>query len=111
MMRIKAFLLLIALACTVGAAIPTFARGRKPLSQLKQLKLDQKMQRRQLKLQEKALKRSFHGRRIPRAERIVAKDRYKRHMRDLRTHQKDELEQMKDQLRLQRAAAKHGLSG
>lgn len=81
------------------------------VSPVKSLKRQQKIERAQLKRQEKIWKKSFHGERIPRAQRLAVEHQYKRNMRDLKTRQKDELEKMKDQQRVWKAQQHHSWSG
>jgi hypothetical protein len=76
------------------------------MSRTKELKTLQKTERRRVKLQEKAWRRSFHGRRIPRAQRLLVKRQYQQYMRNLRIQQREEREQLRDQLRQQKAASK-----
>jgi hypothetical protein len=101
------YVIILALAAILAASLP-IAAG-KTMSRVKELTALQKMARKRLKLQEKAWKRSFHGRRIPRAQWLAAKRQYEGYMRELRTQQKAEKEQLKNQLKLQRAASKSGL--
>jgi hypothetical protein len=99
MKRTKICLLLVMLlAASAPSATP------KTLSRMKELKLLQKSARKRLKLQQKAWKRSFHGRRIPRVERVAAQRQYRIYMRTLRTQQRQEVKQLRQQIRLQKAA-------
>ncbi len=74
-------------------------------SPIKQLKFQQKIERKRLKAQQKIWKKSFHGQPIPRAERIQMKHQYQRNMRDLKEHQKDQIQEMKDQQRIMKERA------
>jgi hypothetical protein len=103
--RMEKWLLWIVVAGIVAAGVP--AAGQRRMSPLKELKVQQKIERKQLKFQRKAWKRSYHGRQIPRAVRLSTKHQYQIEMRDLKTRQKDELERMKDQLRIAKAEQKH----
>jgi hypothetical protein len=76
------------------------------MSRTKELKTLQKMARKRMKLQEKAWKRSFHKRHIPRAQQLLVKRQYQQYLRNLRAQQKVEREQLKDQLRMQKAASR-----
>lgn len=67
---------------------------------LKLVKRQQKTARKQLKIEEKIWKRSFHGRHIPRAERLAEKHQLQREMRDLRVQQKDQTQEIKDRQRV-----------
>lgn len=81
-------------------------RGRvpaHPLSQMQMLHQEQKRERRSLKLQQRAWKRSYRGRRIPRAEKIQMKHQMARDMRNLRQQQRQQLQDAKDHRRLLRA--------
>lgn len=105
MIRFSALLLMAAMVCFASAL------WGQTVSPVKALKRQQKIARRQLKVQEKIWKKSFHGQRIPRAQRLAVEHQYKRNMRDLKTRQKDELERMKDQERLWKAQQRHSWSG
>lgn len=76
---------------------------------LKETKRQQKIQRKQLQLQKKIWKRSFHGQHIPRAEQLQEKHQLQRDMRDLKMQQKDQLQAMKDQQRLMKYRSTHSL--
>lgn len=76
---------------------------------LKETKRQQKIQRKQLHLQEKIWKRSFHGQHIPRAEQLQEKHQLQRSMRNLKMQQKDQLQAMKDQQRLMKYRSTHSL--
>lgn len=76
---------------------------------MKQTKRQQKIERKQLKLQEKIWKRSFHGQHIPRAEQLQEKHQLQRNLRDLKMRQKDQLQAMKDQERLAKYRSAHAL--
>jgi hypothetical protein len=88
------------LAATVSSAVP------RTMSRTKELKTLQKMERKRMKLQEKAWKRSFRRRRIPRSQWALVKRQYQQYIRNLRSQQKEERRQLKDQLSLQKAASK-----
>lgn len=94
-MKYKLPVISIAVVLAASAAAP----ARKPLSPVKELKIEQKAARKRLKLEEKAWKRSFHGRPMPSAERVLTKREYQQYMRNLRIRQKEELKQLKEQLR------------
>lgn len=94
-----------------GLAVTLLASGlgaAKSTSQIKQLKILQKAARKRLKLQERAWKRSFHGRPIPRADQLVARHQYQLYRRNLRSQQRAELKQLKRQLSLGRAVRNAG---
>lgn len=74
---------------------------------LKLVKRQQKMARKQLKIEEKIWKRSFHGRHIPRAERLEEKHQLQREMRDLRVQQKDQTQEIKDRQRVMNYRRNH----
>jgi len=105
MKKTGSFRLFLALAAILATSVPSPAR-RRTMSRTKELNTLQKMERKRVKLQEKAWKRSFHGRPIPRAQRLLVKRQYRQYMRNLRTQQKEERQQLKDQLRMQKAASK-----
>lgn len=93
------------LAYTMSAGL--LAAARRPFSQLALIKRQQKIERRQLSIQEKIWKGSLRGRRIPRAERLAEKHQYQRNMRNLRLRQKNQIQQLEDQRRLQKYMATH----
>lgn len=74
---------------------------------LKLVKRQQKIARKQLKMQEKIWKRSFHGRHIARAERLAEKHQLQRQMQDLRRQQKDQIQEIKDRQRLMNYRRNH----
>lgn len=78
--------------------------------ELKQIKQQQKIQRQRLKAEQKVWKKSFHGRNIPRAERLEEEHQFQRNMRDLRLQQKDRIQQMKDQQRMMKYRQSHPLN-
>lgn len=80
-----------------------------PTQLLKETKKQQKIQRKQLQLQQKIWKRSFRGQHIPRAEQLQEKHQLQRNMRDLKMQQKDQLQAMKDQQRLMKYRSTHSL--
>jgi hypothetical protein len=86
----------------------TSALPRKSMSRTKQLKSLQKMARKRLKLQQKAWKRSFRRRPIPRVERVAAEHQYQIYRRSLRAQQRQELKQLKQQLRLEKTVRRAG---
>jgi hypothetical protein len=90
------------LVSVVAASVTTGAP--KTMSRMKELTTMQKMERKRLKMQERAWSRSFHGRRIPRAERALARGQYRTYMRNLRRQQREQREQLRNQLRLERVA-------
>jgi hypothetical protein len=104
MKTLRAWLAFLAVVTFLAPAVSMAAP--KHFSRMKELKTLQKVARKRLKLQEKAWKRSFHGRHIPRAERVAAERQYKGYMRSLRAQQKVEEQQLKDQLSLQKAASR-----
>lgn len=75
----------------------------RPLTELQMMHQEQKRERRSLKLQQRAWKRSYRGRRIPRAEKIQMKHQMARDMRNLRQQQRQQLQDAKDHRRLLRA--------
>jgi hypothetical protein len=94
----------IALAAILVTSISGF--GRRTMSQTKELKTLQKAARKRMKLEQRSWKRSFHGRRIPPAQRLLVKRQYQQYMRNLRAQQKAERQQLKDQLSMAKAARK-----
>lgn len=100
-------LLTVILGCVLSAGVVVASSG--PASGLKLLKRQQKVARKQLKVQEKMWKKSFHGRRVPRAERLAEKHQFQRNMRTLRQQQKDQIQQIKDQQRLLKYQRSHPL--
>ena len=107
MNKILSYCLLPALL-SIGAATFCSAQSSSALL-LRQTRGQQKIERKQLKLQEKIWKRSFRGEHIPRAERLEAKHQYQRNMRELKLKQRDQLQAMKDQQRLMRYRSTHSL--
>ncbi|MGH9449701.1 MAG: hypothetical protein ACRD11_04085 [Terriglobia bacterium] len=100
-------LLAVILGCALSAGVAAASSG--PASGLKLLKRQQKIARKQLKMQEKIWKKSFHGRRVPRAERLEEKHQFQRNMRSLREQQKDHIQEIKDQQRLLNYQRSHPL--
>lgn len=74
---------------------------------LKMIKRQQKMARKRLKMEQKIWKRSFRGRHIPRAERLVEKHQIQREMRDLRQQQKDQIQEIEDRQRVMNYRRSH----
>lgn len=107
MNKILSYCLLLALL-SIGVATVCNAQSSSAFL-LRQTRRQQKIERKQLKLQEKIWKRSFHGQHIPRAERLEAKHQYQRNMRDLKLKQRDQLQAMKDQQRLMKYRSTHSL--
>ena len=98
-----------AIATLIAAFAGSAAAQASSSALVKQTRRQQKIERKQLKLQEKIWKRSFHGQHIPRAERIEEKHQLQRNMRDLKMRQKDELQAMKDQQRIAKYRSSHPL--
>ena len=105
MRKASLFLLAIVMVCGLSAGALGAARG--PASGLALLKRQQKIARKQLKVQEKIWKRSFHGRHIPRAERLEEQHQFQRNMRNLRQQQKDQIQEIKDRQRLANYRSHH----
>ncbi len=97
----------LAMIVLLTAPAVAFAFPRKPLTVLKALKLQQKMERKQLKRQEKAWKRSVRRDHIPRAERLAAEHRFNRQMAELKLRQKEQVQRQKDHLRVLKSAQRH----
>lgn len=89
------FLMVISMAVTASAA-------QQPKTELQRMKLEHKAERKSLKVQEKAWKQSFRGRPIPRADRIREKHQMQRNMRNMKQRQKDQIQDYKDQRRIQK---------
>ena len=106
MKYVRLCLLLLALVTMVAPGVSIAAPRQ--MSRMKELKTLQKTARKRLKLQEKAWKRSFHGKHISPQQREAATRQYRTYMRVLRTQQKQERERLKEQLRMQKAASKAG---
>lgn len=104
MKTLRGLVALVILATFIAPAVSL--AGPRHMSRMKELRALQKMARKRLKLQEKAWKRSFHGRHIPRPEQLAAERQYKEYMRTLRAQQKVEEQQLKDQLRLQKPVSR-----
>lgn len=81
------------------------------VSPIKELKRQQKVERKRLKVEQKIWKKSFHGQHIPRAERLEVKHQYRRDMRNLKARQKDQIQEMKDQRRVAKEQERHLYSG
>lgn len=105
MKRPSQFVLACCVVCAMGAAgMRASPRGGQSL---KLIKRQQKMARKQLKMEEKIWKRSFRGRHIPRAERLAQKHQLQREMRDLRRQQKDQVQEIKDRQRVMNYRRSH----
>lgn len=105
MKKIGSFLLALMATVVMGAGL--LRASPRQFSGVKALKRQQKLERQRLKNAEKIWKKSFHRQHIPRAQRLAVKHQYQRQMRDLKVRQKDEMEQMKDQQRMQKALQQH----
>jgi hypothetical protein len=101
MKRASALIAAFGLLAVLGGRVACAAH--RPRSRVSQLKRIQKQERKQLKNQEKAWKRSFRGAHIPRAERQRVKRQYAQYKRTMRRQQKMEMAQVKRGAR----AAKH----
>ncbi|MGH9433763.1 MAG: hypothetical protein ACRD3T_19715 [Terriglobia bacterium] len=87
----------------LAAALPGMARTpRQPKNELQRMKMEHKAERKLLKAQEKAWKRSFRGKPIPRADRIREKHQMQRDLRNMKQRQKDQIQDYKDHQRMQR---------
>lgn len=109
MRKLQLFLIPLMAIIVIGAG-PLGAAPRQ-FSGVQQLKRQQKLERERLKNAQKIWKKSFRGQHIPRAQRLAVKHQYQRQMRDLKMRQKDELQRMKDQERMQKALSHHVWSG
>ncbi|HUY12259.1 MAG TPA: hypothetical protein VMX16_01345 [Terriglobia bacterium] len=89
------FLMIVSLAGPASAS-------RQPKTELQRMKFEHKAERKSLKAQEKAWKRSFQGGRIPRADRIREKHQMQRDMHNMKQRQRDQIQDYKDHRRIQR---------
>jgi hypothetical protein len=105
MRKSRIVLLVFFLACGLYAGAHGTVNGQ--ASSLKQMKRQQRIERKQLKAEQKIWKRSFHGRSVPRAERLEEKHQFQRNMRNLRLQQKDQIQEIKDRQRLAKYRASH----
>lgn len=78
-------------------SVSAAARGNPEIQQLKQR---QKAERKALKMRQHFVKESMKGRNIPKAIRLQNKHQMEREARELREKQKDEMQDIKDRLRL-----------
>jgi len=69
-------------------------------SRKQQVKVRQKLERNALKVKHRMVKESLRGQGITRGQRLRMKHRMERERRELRQRQKDELQNLKDQLRI-----------
>jgi Spy/CpxP family protein refolding chaperone len=69
-------------------------------SRKQQVKVRQKLERHALKVKHRMVKQSLRGQGITRGQRLQMKHRMERERRELRQRQKDELQTLKDQLRI-----------
>jgi hypothetical protein len=97
------------ISALIGAGIGGAAQ--KSFSGLKELKRQQKLERKQLQMTQKIWKRSFRGRHIPRAEKLAIEHQYKWQMRNLKMQQKEQLQRMKDQQKVWKVQQRHLYSG
>lgn len=97
----------------LGACPAMLARGAPngPMSYLKQLKAQQKIERKQLKAQEKLWKKSLRGQQISHFEVLQMQHQFDNRENELRLHQKEELQRAKDQLTLWKGHGQHLWSG
>ncbi|MGH9358387.1 MAG: hypothetical protein ACRD22_18600 [Terriglobia bacterium] len=82
-----------------------------PPNGLKQLEAQQKMERKQLKTEEKLWKNSLRGQQISRFEKMQAQHQFDNRMAELRLRQKEQLQRAKDQLKLWKSQGNHLWSG
>lgn len=94
-------------AVAIAAAGVVLRASPRTNESMKMVKRQQKMARKQLKIEERMWKRSFRGQRIPRAERLAQKHQFQRQMRELRLQQKDQIQEMKDRERLMNYRRSH----
>ncbi|HLI35140.1 MAG TPA: hypothetical protein VKW70_08855 [Terriglobia bacterium] len=97
------------LSTLVGASI--LGAAQKSFSGIKELKRQQKLERKQLQMTQKIWKKSFRGRHIPRAEKLAIEHQYKWQMRNLKMQQKEQLQRMKDQQKVWKVQQRHLYSG
>ncbi|MGH9407767.1 MAG: hypothetical protein ACRD3D_18245 [Terriglobia bacterium] len=105
----KILLCLFACVLAYGVAAGPVVSAGGPAPSLKLMKRQQKMQRRQLQIEQKMWKRSYRGQRIPRAERLAEKHQFQRNMRTLRLQQRNQIQQMKDEQRVMKYRRSHPL--
>ncbi len=105
----RAVLLALVLSVVIGAG--TLGAAQKSFSGIKELKRQQKLERKQLQMTQKIWKKSFRGRHIPRAEKLAIEHQYKWQMRNLKMQQKEQLQRMKDQQKVWKVQQRHVYSG
>jgi len=101
-------LLLLLGACLAGDAV---GAPRGPINILKQLKAQQKIEKKQLQNEEKMWKKSLHGQRISHFQVLQMKHQFDRQMNELRLRQKEQLQRTKDQIKMWKSQGQHLWSG
>lgn len=86
----------------LATALPeTASASRRTKTQLQLMKMQQKAERKALKDQQRAWKRSFRGSPIPKADRIREKHQMQRDLRNMKERQKEQIQDYKDHRLLQ----------
>jgi len=97
----KTLMVLCGMLLLCGALPGTALASRRPKTELQRMKMEQKLERKNLKAQERAWKRSFRGKPIPREDRIREKHQMQRDLRNMEQRQKDQIQDYKDHKRIQ----------
>lgn len=102
----RKFLCLLMMACFL--AVPSVGLSAAPRENLEmqQLKQRLKAERRALKMRQHYMKESMKGQNLPKAVRAQMKHQIQREERELRERQKDEIQDLKDRLRLLKESQK-----
>ena len=98
-MRNLLILMVATLCLGLSLARPVRAQNSHRREQLKQLKIRQKLERKNLKVQEKNRQLSFRHQRISKASRLQAKHQMQRERREMHAKQRDEKQDLKDSRR------------
>ena len=97
----------------LGAALacPSLGAPKGSMNPLKQLKAEQKIERKQIKAREKMWKKNLRGQQISHFQVLQMKQQFDYRMSELRLHQKEDLDRMKDQISLGKSQRQHLWSG
>jgi hypothetical protein len=96
--RMRNLLILMVATLCLGFSLgrPVRAQNSNRREQVKQLKIRQKLERKNLKVQEKNRRLSFKHQPISKASRLQAKHQMQRERREMRAKQRDEKQDLKD---------------
>lgn len=110
-MKAKIGIVLLLLVFGVCSAPGALSAPNGPINNLKQLKAQQKMERKQLKAEEKMWKTSLRGQQISHSQVRQMQHQFDNRINELRLRQKEELQRTKDQLKLWKDRGQHLWSG